>query len=118
MATNGIGARVLRTEDLRFITGTGRYTDDINLPGQAYAVFLRSPYARARIDAIDASDALALPGVSHVLTGADMAADGLGDLPCGWLVKQKAGSDMVSAPHPPLRSTTRPGRVFTWGSPS
>jgi carbon-monoxide dehydrogenase large subunit len=98
----GIGASVRRKEDQRFITGTGRYTDDINQAGQLYAVFLRSPHARARIDAIDAGEALALEGVVAVLTGRDMADDGLGDLPCGWLVKQKDGSDMVSAPHPPL----------------
>src|SRR5690606_32370670 len=93
---------VLRKEDQRFITGRGRYTDDINQPGQLYAVFLRSPHARARIDGIDAGEALAVEGVVAVLSGQDMAADGLGDLPCGWLVKQKDGSDMVSAPHPPL----------------
>ncbi|MFU8814454.1 MAG: xanthine dehydrogenase family protein molybdopterin-binding subunit [Pseudomonadales bacterium] len=98
----GIGASVLRKEDGRFITGQGRYTDDINEPGQLYAVFLRSPHARARIDAIDIAEATAADGVVAVLTGNDMAADGLGDLPCGWLVKQKDGSDMVSAPHPPL----------------
>ncbi len=98
----GIGAPVRRKEDLRFITGNGRYTDDISVPGETYAVFLRSPHARARIDSIDVSDALSVPGVVQILTGADMAADGLGDLPCGWLVKQKDGSDMVSAPHPPL----------------
>jgi len=98
----GIGASVLRKEDLRFITGNGRYTDDLNQPGQSYAVFLRSPHARARITGIDTREALKVPGVFAVLTGADMAADGLGDLPCGWEVKQKDGSDMVRAPHPPL----------------
>ena len=98
----GIGASVRRREDLRFITGRGRYTDDINEPGQVYAHFLRSPYAHARISAVDASDALAVPGVIAVFTGRDSAADGLGDLPCGWLVKQSDGSDMVTAPHPPL----------------
>jgi carbon-monoxide dehydrogenase large subunit len=98
----GIGASVLRKEDLRFITGAGRYTDDISLHGHCHAVFLRSPYARARIAGIDSADARAMPGVLAVLTGHDMLADGLGDLPCGWLVKQKDGSDMVSAPHPPL----------------
>lgn len=97
-----LGKPVRRREDLRFITGSGRYTDDINQPGQCYAVFLRSPYARARIAAIDSSAALDIEGVLAVLSGADMAADGIGDLPCGWLVKQKDGSDMVSAPHPPL----------------
>ena len=105
MTDTGIGASVKRKEDVRFITGNGRYTDDINQPGQTYAVFLRSPYARAKIGEIDTSGALAVDGVLAVLTGADMAADGLGDIPCGWLVKQKDGSDMVSAPHPPLAHT-------------
>jgi len=98
----GIGAPVRRKEDVRFITGNGHYTDDINVAGQLQAVFLRSPHARARIDSIDAAEALDMPGVVGILTGKDMATDGLGDLPCGWLVKQKDGSDMVSAPHPPL----------------
>ena len=101
-AETGIGAAVKRREDLRFITGRGTYTDDLNLPGQAYGVFLRSPYARARIGAIDAADALQVEGALAVFTGQDTAAAGLGDLPCGWLVKSKDGSDMVSAPHPPL----------------
>ena len=101
-AETGIGAAVKRREDLRFITGQGTYTDDLNLPGQAYGVFLRSPYARAKINAIDADDALQVSGALAVFTGQDTAADGLGDLPCGWLVKSKDGSDMVSAPHPPL----------------
>ena len=101
-AETGIGAAVKRREDLRFITGQGTYTDDLNLPGQAHGVFLRSPYARARIGAIDVADALQVEGALAVFTGQDTAADGLGDLPCGWLVKSKDGSDMVSAPHPPL----------------
>ncbi len=105
MSETGIGASVRRTEDVRFITGNGRYTDDINQPGQTFAVFLRSPHARARVGEIDASAALEVPGVITVLTGADMAADGLGDIPCGWLVKQKDGTDMVSAPHPPLATS-------------
>ncbi|MXY04365.1 MAG: xanthine dehydrogenase family protein molybdopterin-binding subunit [Gammaproteobacteria bacterium] len=101
-AETGIGAAVKRREDLRFITGRGTYTDDLNVPGQTYGVFLRSPYARAKINAIDASDALQVEGALAVFTGQDTAAAGLGDLPCGWLVKSKDGSDMVSAPHPPL----------------
>ncbi len=105
MSETGIGAAVKRKEDVRFITGKGRYTDDINQPGQTFAIFLRSPYARAKIGAIDTSDAMGVAGVIAVLTGADMAADGLGDIPCGWLVRQKDGSDMVSAPHPPLAHT-------------
>jgi carbon-monoxide dehydrogenase large subunit len=102
MSETGIGAAVRRREDIRFITGRGRYTDDINQPGQVYAAFLRSPYPRARLAQIDTSAALEVDGVLAVLTGADMAADGLGDLPCGWLVKSKDGSDMLQPPHPPL----------------
>ncbi len=102
---SGIGASVKRREDIRFLTGTGTYTDDINLPGQAYGLFLRSPYARAAIGRIDAAEALQVEGVLAVYSGNDTAADGLGDLPCGWLVKSKDGSDMVSAPHPPLAVT-------------
>ena len=98
----GIGASVKRKEDVRFITGAGNYTDDIDQPGQTFAVFLRSPHSRARIDGIDPSDALAVDGVLRVLTGADMVADGLNDLPSAWMVTQKDGSDMVSAPHPAL----------------
>ena len=102
MSDTGIGASVRRKEDVRFITGAGNYMDDINQPGQTYAVFLRSPHARAKILGIDASGALATPGVVAVFTGADLAADGIGDLPCGWLVKSRDGSDMIQPPHPPI----------------
>ena len=98
----GIGASVRRKEDVRFITGAGNYMDDINQPGQTYAVFLRSPHARAKILGIDASGALATPGVVAVFSGADLAADRIGDLPCGWLVKSRDGSDMIQPPHPPI----------------
>ncbi len=101
----GIGAPVRRREDQRFITGQGQYTDDINQPRQTYAVFCRSPFARTAITGIDASEALAVEGVLAVYTGADMVADGLGDLPCGWMVKSKDGADMQSAPHPPMAAT-------------
>ena len=104
-AATGIGASVKRREDLRFLTGAGTYTDDLNLPGQAYGVFLRSPHPRAALGEIDVSEALKMEGVLAVFTGKDTAADGLGDLPCGWLVKSKDGSDMASAPHPPLAVT-------------
>ena len=102
MSATGIGASVKRREDLRFLTGAGTYTDDLNLPGQAYGVFLRSPHPRAALGEIDVSEALKTEGVLAVFTGKDTAADSLGDLPCGWLVKSKDGSDMASAPHPPL----------------
>ena len=98
----GIGAAVKRKEDARFITGKGRYTDDVNARGQAYAVFARSPHARAKINRIDTAAAAATDGVVAVFTGADLQADGIGDLPCGWLVKSKDGSDMVQPPHPPI----------------
>ncbi|MDX6748865.1 xanthine dehydrogenase family protein molybdopterin-binding subunit [Geminicoccaceae bacterium 1502E] len=102
MVEKGIGARVLRKEDQRFITGRGRYTDDINQHGQAHAVFLRSPHAHARIRGIDTGAAEAMPGVLAVLTGQDVKADGLGNLVCGWLVKSKDGSPMHMGPHPLL----------------
>ncbi|HUO13031.1 MAG TPA: xanthine dehydrogenase family protein molybdopterin-binding subunit [Caulobacteraceae bacterium] len=97
-----IGQPVRRREDIRFITGRGRYTDDINLPGQTYAAFARSPYARARIAKIDSAAAKASPGVVAVFTGADLTAGGVGPLPCGWLVKSTDGTDMKVAPRPPL----------------
>jgi carbon-monoxide dehydrogenase large subunit len=101
MSATGIGASVRRKEDFRFITGKGHYTDDINRPGQAYAYFLRSPHAHAKINRIDASAAQALPGVT-VLTGADLQADKIGNLICGWMIHSKDGSPMKMAPHPAL----------------
>ena len=98
----GIGAAVKRKEDARFITGVGRYTDDVGQHGQTYAVFARSPYARANLNGIDSSAALATDGVVAVFTGADLQADAIGDLPCGWMVKSKDGSDMVQPAHPPI----------------
>jgi carbon-monoxide dehydrogenase large subunit len=82
MTQFGIGQPVRRVEDRRFITGRGRYLDDIARPRQAHAVFLRSPHAHAAIRAVDVSAAAAAPGVVAVLTGADLAADGLGTVPC------------------------------------
>ena len=102
MAEKGIGARVVRKEDQRFVTGKGRYTDDINQPGQAFAVFVRSPHPHAKINGIDKAAAEAMPGVLAVLTGEDVAADKLGNLICGWLVKSKDGSPMKMGPHPLL----------------
>src|SRR5918996_1404269 len=102
MAAEGIGASVRRKEDQRFITGRGTYTDDINQPGQAYAVFVRSPHAHAKINGIDGSKALAAPGVLAVLTGDDVAKAGWGGLICGWMVKSRDGSDMKAGPHPIL----------------
>ena len=78
---SGIGQPVRRREDLRLVRGAGRYTADENLPGQLYAVMLRSPHAHARIRAIATGDAKAMPGVRAVLTGADFLADGLKPIP-------------------------------------
>ncbi|TAD90762.1 MAG: xanthine dehydrogenase family protein molybdopterin-binding subunit [Alphaproteobacteria bacterium] len=100
--TYQIGASVKRREDLRFLTGKGNYTDDINRPGQLYAYLLRSPMAHAEIVSIDTTAAKAMAGVRAVFTGADMAADGVGGLPCGWQIHSKDGSPMVEPPHPAL----------------
>jgi carbon-monoxide dehydrogenase large subunit len=98
----GIGASVRRREDARFITGRGAYTDDITRPRQLHAVFVRSPFARARIRGIDVAEARRSPGVQAVFTGRDLEADGIGHLPCGWMVKSRDGSPMRQPPHPPL----------------
>ena len=76
-AREGFGQPVLRKEDARLLTGGGSYSDDVNLAGQAYACFVRSPHAHARIERIDTVPALAAPGVIAVLTGADAVADGM-----------------------------------------
>jgi aerobic carbon-monoxide dehydrogenase large subunit len=77
----GIGQPVRRREDLRLLTGNGRYSDDVNLPGQAYAVMVRSPHAHAVIRRTDTAAARAMPGILAVLTGEDVLADGLRPLP-------------------------------------
>ncbi len=77
----GIGKPVRRREDHRLLTGKGCYSDDFNLPDQAYAVMVRSPHAHAVIRSIDTSAAAASPGVLAVLTGRDLAADGLQAIP-------------------------------------
>jgi aerobic carbon-monoxide dehydrogenase large subunit len=97
-----IGTPVRRREDYRFLTGGGTYTDDINRPGQLYAYILRSPHAHARVAGIDTSAAQRAPGVVAVYAGKDMAADGVGGLPCGWQVHSKDGSPMAEPPHPAL----------------
>ncbi len=98
----GIGAAILRKEDKRFITGRGNYVADVKLPGMTYAVFIRSPHAHARLLGIDASAALDMPGVVAVLTGADLKADGVGGIPCGWGITGKDGLPMKEPPHPAM----------------
>src|SRR3974377_2377620 len=102
MSVTGIGASVRRKEDLRFITGRGRYTADLRRPGQTHACFVRSPHAHARIGNIDIATAAAMPGVLAVLTGAELAADKLGNLICGWMIHSKDGSAIKMARHPAL----------------
>src|SRR5205807_9821659 len=84
------------------LTGQGTYTDDINRPGQLYAYFLRSPHANARLGRIDTAPAKSAPGVVAVFTGQDLAAEGIGGLPCGWLINSKDGSPMKEPTHPVL----------------
>jgi carbon-monoxide dehydrogenase large subunit len=101
MAATGIGAPVRRKEDHRFITGKGQYTDDINRPGQTYAVFVRSPHAHANIKRIDTSKLKDRNDV-HVFTGEEIAKDKVGGLICGWMIHSKDGSPMKAGPHPAL----------------
>ena len=96
-----IGESVLRKEDYRFLTGAGNYTDDINLPNQAYAVFVRSPHAHATITSIDLTDAKAMPGVVGIFIGKDIEGK-MGGLPCGWLINNPDGTPMKEPMHPIL----------------
>jgi carbon-monoxide dehydrogenase large subunit len=98
----GIGQPVRRREDVRFLTGAGRFTDDINLDGQAHAHILRSPYAHARIRAIDAAAAKAAPGVLGVFTIADLDADGVAEIPTQVDVPGKGGEKMFAPTRPVL----------------
>src|SRR6187401_1085961 len=104
MSATGIVAAVRRKEDFRFITGKGQYTDDINRPGQTYIYFVRSPHAHAKIKKIDSAEAKGMPGVVAVLTGADLAADKIGNLICGWAISSKDGSPMKMSAHPAIAS--------------
>ncbi len=102
MTEHGIGVSVKRKEDRRFLTGNGNYTDDINRPGQTYAYFLRSQVAHAEIKGVDTSAAETADGVLAVFTGADLAADEVGGLPCGWGLTFQNGDPMVEPAHPAL----------------
>jgi aerobic carbon-monoxide dehydrogenase large subunit len=103
----GIGDTVRRKEDLRLVTGRGRYSDDFNFPDQAYAAMVRSPHAHAHIRSIDVAAARAMPGVLAVLTGADAVADGLQRIPHlaapgtapDIVLHNRDGSPVPAAPH-------------------
>src|SRR3984957_2955524 len=102
MGEFALGQAVPRFEDPRLVRGGGRYVDDIVLPGMAFGHVLRSPHAHARIRAIDTAKAKAAPGVLAVLTGADWAASGFGDLPVAGGMKLRDGSPMYRPKYPAL----------------
>jgi aerobic carbon-monoxide dehydrogenase large subunit len=97
-----IGQSVRRVEDPRLVQGFGRYSDDVNLPNQAYAVVVRSPHAHAAIRSIDTSAARRAGGVLGVFTGEDLAADKLGDLPTDKTRKRRDGSPAFATSRPAL----------------
>ncbi|QFT63331.1 xanthine dehydrogenase family protein molybdopterin-binding subunit [Roseivivax sp. THAF30] len=107
----GIGASTKRREDVRFLTGVGNYTDDVNIYGQAYVHFLRSDVAHGRIKNIDTSAASGMPGVVRIFTGADF--EGVGGIPCGWQVTDRHGNPMQEPAHPVLAQ----GKVRHVGDP-
>ena len=113
MGKFGIGQSVRRQEDARLLTGGGQYTDDIDLPGQVHAYFLRSPHAHAEFVMIDTGAAAAAPGVLAVYVGADVEAAGLGGLPCLAPIDNRDGSPMMLPPRPLLAR----GRVRHVGEP-
>ncbi|MEP4886523.1 MAG: xanthine dehydrogenase family protein molybdopterin-binding subunit, partial [Alphaproteobacteria bacterium] len=92
----------LRSEDVPLLTGAGRFTDDINISGQAYGAFVRSPVAHGVLRGVDGAAALAMPGVLAVITGADLKAAGLGDIPPAISFPGRDGMTMASAPKPVL----------------
>ncbi|NOR60973.1 MAG: molybdopterin-dependent oxidoreductase [Rhodobacteraceae bacterium] len=107
----GIGASSKRREDVRFLTGKGKYTDDINIYGQTYAYFVRSQVAHGTINGIDSAAAEAMPGVVKVFTGADF--EGVGGIPCGWQITDRHGEVMQEPAHPVLAQ----GKVRHVGDP-
>ncbi len=109
--TGPIGQAVRRREDARFLTGTGQYTDDVTMPRQTCAYFLRSPHAHANIRSIDTKAAKAAPGVVAIYVGADLT--GVNGLPCGWLITGTDGKPMNEPPHPVLAQ----GKVRHVGDP-
>src|SRR4249920_4237802 len=113
MPFEGIGASVRRKEDARFLSGRGNYTDDINRPGQLHAFIRRSDQPHARINSIDTTAAAKAAGVVAVFVGADMAAEAIGGLPCGWQIHNKDGSPMAEPPHPVIAT----GKVRHVGDP-
>jgi carbon-monoxide dehydrogenase large subunit len=104
MTKFGMGQPVRRVEDVRLLTGAGRYTDDVNFPDQAHAYFVRSPHAHARIRRIDVAAARKSVSVLGVFTGADLAAAGLKPLPCYGAIPNRDGSPMTVPPRPAIQT--------------
>src|SRR3954467_7772745 len=104
MAKFGVGQPVRRVEDQRFLTGQGRYVDDIVLPGMLHACNVLSPHAHARIKKVDVSKAKAAPGVLLVLTGADVAADHLGTFSSAMMPEDIGAPKGNRTPQPLLQS--------------
>ncbi|MFN4282725.1 MAG: xanthine dehydrogenase family protein molybdopterin-binding subunit [Alphaproteobacteria bacterium] len=98
MGQYGIGQPIRRKEDQRLLTGQGRYTDDVNLDGQAYVYFLRSTYAHAKIVSVNTADALAAPGVIAIYTSADIIAAGVKPIPCEANAKSLKGVPLFKPP--------------------
>jgi carbon-monoxide dehydrogenase large subunit len=99
MAKFGIGQAVTRFEDRRLLRGQGRFNDDVNLPGQAHAVIVRSMHAHAKLGAIETSGAVRAPGVLAVFTGADLAKDDMGTMKMTLKRKRPDGGPMFAPPH-------------------
>jgi carbon-monoxide dehydrogenase large subunit len=97
-----VGSRVERKEDKRFLTGKGRYTADINIANQTYAIFVRSPHARAKIKKVDISKALKASGIVSILSGEEIATDKIGGLIAGWAIRSEDGTEMKVPANPPL----------------
>jgi carbon-monoxide dehydrogenase large subunit len=108
-----IGQEVLRKEDRKFLIGKGRFVDDMHLPGELHAIFVRSPHAHADIAAMDISAAKGMQGVVAILTGTDMEADAIGHIPFMWIMNDSDGSPMKQ---PPRWGLAR-GRVRHVGEP-
>jgi carbon-monoxide dehydrogenase large subunit len=106
MGVEGIGASVVRKEDRRFITGKGRYVDDIKLLGMTHAHFVRSPHAHAKVKSIDSAAAMKMPGVVGVLTGKQIVDDKVGNLICGWAITSKDGTPMKMGAWPAMAPET------------
>jgi carbon-monoxide dehydrogenase large subunit len=102
MTKFGLAQSVRRVEDPRLLKGSGRYTDDIVLPGMLHGIVVRSPHAAAKLGTIDTTAARSLRGVKAIYTAADLNADAIAPMPCAAPVQNRDGSAMASPPHPAL----------------